>query len=346
MAAERREREGEAVIMRRYGPPAVLGVEGVTLPALPPDEILVRSLASAVNHSDLEIRAGKWPIRRSDPFPHTPGLEVVGEVVEKGSDVAEFRLGDRIITMMQGLGGVRAERPGGYAEYVAVRASAAAPVPADLDAHDVAALGLGSVTAFEGLRKLGPLGGRRIAVTGAAGGVGSAAIGVAKAQGAEVVAVISRIGQAEYVRSLGAAEVIVAHEVTTGALRQETLDGVLDAVAGHLFGGLVAALRPGATLSLIGAVGGSEVAFDGYRLLEVTLAGYSSESLDGPSLRQAMAAIGDWLRRGALVAPARTLFPLREAAAAHESLERHAVVGRVLLVPSSARVPRTEMAAG
>src|SRR5262245_62576496 len=156
--------DGEAIVMRWYGPPGVLGLERVALPALAPDEIRVKSLASAVNHSDLEIRAGNWPIRRADPFTHTPGLEVVGEVVEAGGAVADFRPGDRIITMMQGLGGVRARRPGGYAAYVVMPAAAAAPVPPDLDPLDVAALGLASVTAFEGLRKLGPIDGRRIAV--------------------------------------------------------------------------------------------------------------------------------------------------------------------------------------
>jgi NADPH:quinone reductase len=332
MSGELRARDGEAVVMRRYGPPTVLGLERVALPALSPDEIRVRSIASAVNHSDLEIRAGNWQIRRADPFPYVPGLEVLGDVVETGAAVEEFRVGDRVITMMQGLGGVRAQRPGGYAEYVAIKASSAAPVPLDLGPHDMAALGLASVTAFEGLRKLGTLGGRRIAVTGAAGGVGSAAIGIAKAQGAEVVGVISRPEQADYVRSLGAADTIVGREVAAGALGEETLDGILDAVAGASFGAYVAALRPGGALSLIGAVGGGQVSFDAYRLLEVTLTGYSSESLDGPGLRQAIAAIGDWLRRGVLAPPARTLFKLREAAAAHENLEHHAVHGRVLLV--------------
>jgi len=59
----------------------------VPLAALQPDEIRLRGIASAINHSDLEIRAGNWPIRRAEPFPYTPGLEVVGEVVEVGSGV-------------------------------------------------------------------------------------------------------------------------------------------------------------------------------------------------------------------------------------------------------------------
>jgi len=333
MAAEERSREGGAIVMRAYGPPAVLRLERVALPPLAPDEIRLRTLASAVNHSDLEIRAGNWPIARTEPFPYVPGLEVVGEVVAAGADVRDFRIGERAITMMQGLGGVRARRPGGYAEFVTLSASAAAPIPAELDPLDMAALGLASVTALEGLRKLGPLAGRRIAVTGAAGGVGSAALGIARALRADVVAVISRAAQADYVRSLGAGETVLSADVAQGALGEETLDGILDAVAGASFGPAVAALRPGATLSLIGAVGGSAVSFDAYHLLHATLTGYSSESLDGMTLRRAIAEIGDWLRRGKLAPPARTLFPLHEASTAHERLERHGVQGRVLLVP-------------
>lgn len=327
---------GRAVVMHRYGPPSVLAVEAVPLPPLAPGEIRVRSLASAINHSDLEIRAGNWPIRRPDPFPYVPGLEVVGEVVEVGDAVTTFRPGDRVISMMQGLGGVRAERPGGYAEYVTLGAEAAAPVPRDLDPHALAALGLAAVTAHEGLAKLGPLAGRRIAVTGAAGGVGSAAVALARAEGAEVVAIVSRPHQADYVRSLGAAEVFWSEEVVQGALGASTLDGLLDTVAGTAFAATLAALRPGAVLSLVGAVAGSAIAFDAYELLRVTLTGYSSESLDGASLRRAVAAIVDLLWRGAITPPAVTLMPLSAAAEAHDRLERHLAHGRVLLTPDRA----------
>jgi NADPH:quinone reductase len=326
---------GEAVVMREYGAPAVLRIEHMTLPALQPGEIRVRSVASAVNHSDLEIRAGAWPILKPEPFPYVPGLEVVGDVVEVGEAVSEVQVGDRVISMMQGLGGVRAKRPGGYAEYVTLSAAAAAPVLSDLDPYGVAALGLGAVTAFEGLRKLGPMGGKRIAITGAAGGVGSAGVGIAKALGAEVIAVVSQPAQAEYVRSLGATTVVVGRDVARGTLGEELLDGILDTVGGDLFGGCVAALRPGATLSLVGAVAGSQVSFDAYRLIEVTLTGYGSENLTGLGLHQAIGQICQWLKNGELVPPARSLYPLKDAVSAHERLENHKVQGRLLLVPSA-----------
>ena len=324
--------QGSAIVMRQYGPPEVLRLETVALASLQPDEIRIRSIASAVNHSDLEIRAGNWPIQKPDPFPYTPGLEVIGDVVEIGANVSDVRVGERVISMMQGLGGVRARRPGSYAEFVVVRASAVATLAADIDPLDMAALGLASVTAFEALRRIGDLNNRCIAVTGAAGGVGSAAVAIAKAQGAEVIGIISRSEQAEYVRSLGASTTINSRDVAAGALRPETVDGVLDTVAGKSFGAYVTALRPTGVLSLVGAVGGSDVSFDAYRLLEVTLTGYASDMLDGAALRRAITSISGWASRGIIRAPVRSIFPLKEAAAAHAKLEQHLVQGRVLLV--------------
>src|SRR5258708_2994200 len=160
----------QAVVMRSYGGPDVLRVEDVALLALKADEIRVRSIASAINHSDLEIRAGNWPVQRDPPFPYIPGLEVIGDVVETGSAVKGFCAGARVITMMQGTGGVRAKRDGGYAEYVVLPESVAASVPPDIDPVEIAAIGLAGVTAYQGLRKLGDIDARRIVVTGASGG--------------------------------------------------------------------------------------------------------------------------------------------------------------------------------
>jgi NADPH:quinone reductase len=254
-----------AVVMRHYGAPEVLTYMGVPVSALGPDEVRIRTIVAAVNHTDLEIRAGTWPVLKADPFPYVPGVEVVGDVAEIGGAVRDVREGDRVITMMQGLGGVRALRAGGYAEYVTVASAALAPVPPGLDSSDIAAVGLVGVTAYEGLRRIGALAGRRIVVTGAAGGVGSAATAIAHAQGASVVGVIRRPEQADYVRMLGADEIVVSSEDGWASLLQaKSVDGVLDAVGGGLFGPCVAALCDGGTLSLVGALGDSGVSFDAY----------------------------------------------------------------------------------
>ena len=321
--------------MHRYGGPEVLALESVALEPLAPGEVRIRSLFSAVNHSDLEIRAGNWPIQGSEPFPYVPGLEVIGDVVEVGETVAGVRAGDRVITMMQGLGGVRARRLGGYADHVTVAADAVAVVPEGVDPEAMGALGLAAVTAYEALRLLGQLDGRRVLVTGASGGVGSAAVGIARASGADVIGVVSRSDRADYVRSLGAESVIATAETSiSDALPRHSIDGVLDTVAGPLFGPLVKSLTLGGRLSLVGAVAGSDVSFDAYDLPSgISLTGYSSEDLDGHALQEAVTSIAALVKDGRLEPPHRTRIPLSEAADAHRLLEGRGVEGRLLLTP-------------
>jgi NADPH2:quinone reductase len=314
-----------AIVMRAFGGPDVLHVEDIDPAPLAAGDVRIRMLAAAVNHSDLEIRAGAWPIRKRDPFPYVPGLEAVGDVVEVGAAVTTVRAGDRAITMMQGLGGVRAERPGGYQELVTVAAEVVATLPAEVDPIVAGALGLAAITAHQGLAQLA---GTRIGVTGAAGGVGSLACAIAAARGAEVTA-IARPGREDYLRKLG-----VARVVTEAAPR--SLDAILDCVAGPAFESLVAALVDGGRISCVGAMGGDRVGFSAWDLLRgITLTGYSSESLDGPSLRAAMADLVALLRAGSLAVPAYRTLPLARAGEAHALIEARGVKGRVLLVPAT-----------
>ena len=321
-----------AIQLSAYGPPEVLVYGPVALAPLAPGEVRIRAIAAAVNHTDLKIRAGAWPVSKPSPFPYVPGVEVVGTVAGIGTAVSGWSIGQTVITMMQGLGGVRAQRPGGYAQFVTVDADTLAPVPASVDPLAMAALGLAAVTAFEGLRRLGPLSGKRALVTGAAGGVGSAATAIARALGASVVAVVARPAQADYVRALGADEVIVVERGGPAQLPHASVDAVLDCVGGPLFGPCVLALRENGCLSLVGAVGGGDVAFDAWQLIRpVTLTGYSSETLDGAALRNAVASLGNWLRSGVIGVPASMAIPLERAADAHRMLETGGVSGRVLL---------------
>jgi NADPH:quinone reductase len=323
-----------AVQITGYGAPEVLTYVSISNPPLQPNEVRIRTIAAAVNHTDLEIRSGNWPIRKSEPFPYVPGVEVVGKVKEIGTSVHGLRIGERVITMMQGLGGVRAERPGAYAELVTVAADAVVPVSSSVDPFALAALGLGGVTAYEGLRRIGSIEDKRILVTGAAGGVGSAAVGIARAQGATVIGVVSRAEQVDYVLGLGADHVVVSGRGASAPIEAACVDGVLDTVGSALFQLTVAALKPGGTLSLVGAVGGSDVHLDLWELLQpITLTGYSSENLDGVSLLRAVSALTGWLENRAIAAPVWTTIPLAETARAHAMLERRGVSGRVLLIP-------------
>jgi NADPH2:quinone reductase len=318
-----------AIVQRSYGAPTVLVPEEVPVLPLAPGDIRVRSLASPVNYADLQIRAGNWPIQRLDPLPYVPGLEVVGEVVEVGAGVTEWRPGDIVVSMMQGMGGVRSERPGGYAELVTMPGAVAARVPANVDPLAAATIGLAGVTAYAGLRGSGVVEGATVLITGATGGVGSMTVRIAAALGARPVAVVRRPGAGADLAEAGAVRVVTAEDLGAEA---GSADAVVDSVAGPLFAPVVEALRPEGRYCLVGASGGGAVTWDAFALLAgIGLTGWSSETLDGPALRDLWQVLIALLAAGRLVAPKPTLLPLTDAARAHELLENREVAGRLLL---------------
>jgi NADPH2:quinone reductase len=297
--------------------------------------VRLRTLFAAVNRADVEIRRGTWPVQAEVPFPYTPGLEVLGRVDAVGPFVAALAPGQLVVTMMQRLGGIHGERPGGYGEHVTVPAEALAPVPEDADAAAVAAAGLAAVTALEGLRRLGLQPGQTVVVHGAAGGVGSAAVALARRSGARVVGTVHRAAQQAYVRALGADDVVL---LTEGGLVDQlgarSTDAVLETLGASTFPDSVAVLRRGGRLCIVGALTGPELSLQAWDLLQdLHLTGYSSENLTGQELRADISEVVAALTDGSLQPPSHRVLPMREAAQAHRLLEQGGFTGRLLLSP-------------
>jgi NADPH2:quinone reductase len=324
-----------AIEIDRYGGPEELVWREVARPAPRDGEVRIRTAFAAVNRADVEIRRGEWPVMQDDPFPYTPGLEVAGEVESVGGGVQSVQPGEGVITMMQHLGGIWGERPGGYGEFVIAAAETLATIPPGVDLEQVAALGLVAVTASAGLRRLDPAPGARVVVHGASGGVGSAAVTLAAAAGAEVVAVLPRAGKDDYVRALGAAEVVHLDEQgLLDALGLRSVDAVLETTGERTFADSVAVLRRGGRLCLVGALTGPGLRLSAWDLLQdLVLTGWSSENLDGDGLRAAVAQIVSAMRAGELRPPAIERFAMADAAAAHRAMEAGDLRGRALLVP-------------
>jgi NADPH:quinone reductase len=323
------------VEMSHYGAPEVLQLVERTLPPLGTQEIRFRVLAAAVNHADLEIRAGHWQILAPTPFPYTPGLEAVGEVIEVGPSVEHVHVGDRVITMMQKLGGIHGIRPGGYQEVVTVNAETVALLPLHLDPLAIAALGLAAVTAYEGLKRLHLEPDERLIIHGATGGVGSVAIQMAKALGVEVIATTGSTAKDTYLRELGVTTIVhLGTEGLVTSLGARTIDAVFDTIGGTTFTESVAVLKRGGRLSLVGASAGDQLLISAWDLLQdLHLTGYSSENLTGTALREDMQIICSWLEQGKITAPTTHHFPLAQAAEVHARMERRELVGRSLLGP-------------
>ncbi|MBA3469202.1 MAG: NAD(P)-dependent alcohol dehydrogenase [Herpetosiphonaceae bacterium] len=191
----------QAVQFHSYGSPDVLRIEEVEQPHPKADQVLIRVLASSINPADVGGREGSMRLIHARHLPHIPGYDVVGEVASCGPAVTAFVPGERVWAMV-GLGG------GAQAEYVAVRQSQVAPAPQQLSVEEAAAVPLAGLTALQALRRKGHVqGGERVLINGAAGGVGSFAVQIAKLLHCHVTAVC-RTAQIEAVGSLGADEIV------------------------------------------------------------------------------------------------------------------------------------------
>ena len=229
----------KAVVHERYGPPEVLRIADVERPVPEEDEVLVRVHASSVTRSDCGLRNTEYVFARVftgilRPKRIVAGMEFAGVVEEVGAAVTRFAAGDDVFGI----------KGGANAQYVCVRESGViARRPSRLSFEEAAAVPDGALSAFTMLPALGPLEGRHIAVYGASGSIGTAAVQVAKHLGARVTAVCDT-KRVELVRSLGADDVV--DYLREDWTRRGPFDGVLDAVGKSSFRKARRALAPGA----------------------------------------------------------------------------------------------------
>jgi NADPH:quinone reductase-like Zn-dependent oxidoreductase len=197
----------QAIVYTRYGSPDVLHLSEVERSVPADDEVLVKVYAASVNAADLHLlRADPFPVRFMSGLikpKHTIlGGDIAGRVEAVGSGVTAFKPDDEVF------GDISATGFGGFAEYVCTRADALALKPANITFEQAAAAGMAAVTALQGLRTKGQLrAGQKVLVNGASGGVGTFAVQLAKALGAEVTAVVSS-RNVDQARALGADHVI------------------------------------------------------------------------------------------------------------------------------------------
>lgn len=225
-----------------YGGVETLVIEQVPDPHPGPGEIRVRVAAAGVNPVDWKVRSGAVSAVFPVDLPAIPGREAAGVVDETGEGVQGVSVGDRVF----GLGGIT----GATAELAVL--SAWAHAPATWTDEEAAGAALASVTAFGGLKPLGPLRGRTLLVEGAAGGVGSAAVEFAVAQGATVIGTASPRNH-EFLTSLGALPTTYGTGLAErlAALAPKGVDIALDTAASGSLADLVTIVGDPARVSTI-----------------------------------------------------------------------------------------------
>ncbi|WP_163834442.1 YhdH/YhfP family quinone oxidoreductase [Spartinivicinus ruber] len=217
-------------------------------------EVLVKVHYSSLNYKDALSAKGNKGVTKN--YPHTPGIDAAGEVVE--SATKDWQPGDKVIVTGYDLG---MDTPGGFGQYIRVPAKWVLPLPEGISLHEAMALGTAGLTAALSLTKLQQMGvtpeSGEIFVTGASGGVGSLSIALLAKLGYTVAASTGKLEQAEYLSQLGATKIIdreAAFEGVDRPLLPEQWAGAVDTVGGDILFNVIKSLKYGGSVASCGLV--------------------------------------------------------------------------------------------
>jgi len=224
---------------------------------LPAGEVLIRVSFSSLNYKDALSASGNRGVTRN--FPHTPGIDAAGTVAE--SSVSDFAVGDEVIVTGYDLG---MNTSGGFGQYIRVPAAWVIKRPVGLSLREAMALGTAGLTAALCIDKLEQAGleptDSPILVTGATGGVGSIAIALLSKLGYRVAAVTGKAEQGDFLRKLGATEIVERSALQAGTekpLLKEQWAGAVDTVGGDILFNAVKSLRRGGSVACCGLTAGT-----------------------------------------------------------------------------------------
>jgi NADPH:quinone reductase-like Zn-dependent oxidoreductase len=313
----------KAAVIHQYGSAEVLQLEEIEQPKIKPDQLLVKVHASSVNPVDWKIRKGMLRFFTGSRFPKILGFDVSGEVVQIGSQVTRFEPGDSIYANLGFSGGA-------YAELAAVPEKFATLKPTNMTYEQAAAVPGAALTALQALREQGQIKpGQMVLINGASGGVGSFAVQIAKAFGAEVTGVCST-KNLEFVRSLGADWVIdyLQQDFTQDTARY---DIIFDTVAKQSFSDCKHVLKPkGVYVTTL-----PSSRFIVQSVLTALIPGQKAKLVFQKTNTQDLAYLKRLIEAGEIYSVIDRTYPLQEIAAAHAYSETKRAVGKIVITVTS-----------
>jgi NADPH:quinone reductase-like Zn-dependent oxidoreductase len=323
-----------AIRFDRYGPPSVLELRDVDMPAVGDDEVLVRVRAASVNPLDWHFMRGEpylvrmlAGVSRPKPGARMLGADMAGSVETVGRNVTEFQPGDEVF------GGL--DDRGTLAEYISVRQDGAMlPKPAGLTFEQAASVPVAAVTALQALRDKGHVQpGQKVLVNGASGGVGTFAVQIAKALGAEVTGVCSP-RNVEMVATIGADQVIdyTQQDFTTGKRRYEL---VADIAGNRSLRETRGVLVPKGALVVVGGPNKGRWTGPAGRMVRLALlspvVSQRMVSFLAHQNKRDLAVLRELLETGKVRPVIDRTYPLTEVAEAIGYLERGHATGKVVI---------------
>ncbi|MCC2642311.1 MAG: putative NAD-dependent alcohol dehydrogenase [Nitrospira sp.] len=338
-----------AVVFHEHGGPGKLQYQEMPMPAIGPDDVLVRVKACALNHLDIWIRQGSpaYPM----PLPHISGSDVAGVVEQVGSRAEGVAEGDRVFVspgvgcgrceqcvagrdnMCRSYGLIGAMCHGGYAEYVKVPARNVFPIPGTLTLEQAAAFPLVSVTAWHMLFTLADLRpGEDVLIMGAGSGVGHIAIQMAKLAGARVVTTVGNDDKIAKAKAIGADDVInhtseKVNERVRDLTHRRGVDVVIEHIGPEVWAQCVDSLAKGGRLITCGATTGADVALNLRYVYARQLTIKGSYMGSQSELLKTARLFG----QGKLHPLIDRTFPLAQAKAAQEYLLGRSFFGKIVL---------------
>ena len=328
----------KAIWYEKTGPAADVlrfGRQDAPVPAA--GEVRVRLAVSGVNPSDTKRRAGWIGLSMPHPriIPHSDGAGTIDAVGEGVAGVDGARVGERVWLWNAQSGG----RPfGTAAEYAAVPAAQAVPLPDGASFADGAGLGVPGCTAHYAVYGDGPVGGKRILVQGGAGAVGHLAVQLATLGGAEVIATVSSAAKAEVALSGGARHAIdYRREDVAGRVLDVTdgegVDRIIEVDLAANLETDVAVLRENGAIASYSSTSGPELSLAYYPLAfkDLRIHFVQGYLLPPAARRAAVRDLTTWLAAGQLEVRVAATFPLAETASAHEALESGRADGKILV---------------
>ena len=321
-----------AAVRDDYGDAEVIRVAQIPVPAIADDEVLIRVGAAGVDRGTWHLLTGTPYLARvaiglRRPREVVLGRDVAGTVAKTGSKVRRFTVGDSVFGVATG----------SFAEYAKAKERKLAPTPDGLSAVEAAVLGISGMTALQAVDAAHLNAGSRVLVIGASGGVGSFAVQIARAVGAQVTGVC-RETKVDFVRSLGA-ERVIAYDAVDTSDYGGPYDAIIDTGGDTPIATLRTWLTPSGTLVIVGGEGGDAVTGMGRQLHARFLSLFVRQRLTFIVNRERQAdleRLGELVETGA-VKPARdTAYPLEHAAEAIRQLTAGRAEGKLAVAVDEA----------
>ena len=306
----------KAAQIKQFGHHDIIEINEISTPEVKPGMVLVEVKASSLNPIDTAVREGYTQSWAPVELPVTLGGDIAGIVAEVGDNVETFKVGDKVYGQASALGG----GSGALAEYALTKPEQLGLMPENIDFNEAASLPLVGVSALQGLKthiNLQP--GQKILITGGSGGIGTAAIQIAKYLDAHVVTTVGTQA-VDYAKQLGADEVIDYTSQEIGA--DQGFDAVFDTVGGETFEKALAVVKKGGVAVTMAGQADEAKAKE----MEITIIGQMTHITT-----TALEELSDLITTDIVTPHVAKTFPLDQAKEAFEAREHESVIGKIVI---------------